>query len=109
LEDAEVMAKVDKKVAQVNDRVSDVISRFETYINEKSKKSPPAPPTQSHNVINTAGPLPLASDSQPSSQPIIIDLVAKKYKDMQDRMTAGMALLRANTAQSSLCHPPPTA
>jgi hypothetical protein len=38
LQDAETMAKVDQKVKVVNDRVSDVISRFEAYINDKSKK-----------------------------------------------------------------------
>jgi hypothetical protein len=30
------MMRVDKKVAKVNDRVSDVISRFEAYINEEN-------------------------------------------------------------------------
>ena len=33
--------RVDKKVAKVNDRVSDVISRFEAYINAKTKKASP--------------------------------------------------------------------
>jgi hypothetical protein len=35
------MMRVDKKVAKVNDRVSDVISRFEAYINAKAKKESP--------------------------------------------------------------------
>jgi hypothetical protein len=30
------MATMDAKVAKINDRVSDVISRFETYIHEKA-------------------------------------------------------------------------
>ena len=63
----------------VNDRVSEVISRFEAYIGDKTNKLPQPTPAQSHNVINATVALPIASDSQPASQPIVIDLVAKSY------------------------------
>jgi formiminotetrahydrofolate cyclodeaminase len=36
LQEDQVMATVDAKVAKINARVSDVISRFETYIHEKA-------------------------------------------------------------------------
>ena len=40
MQEAEIMAKFDQKVAIVNDRVSDVVSKFEAYINDKANKSP---------------------------------------------------------------------
>ena len=40
MQDAEIMVKVDQKVAIVNDRVSDVVSKFKAYINDKANKSP---------------------------------------------------------------------
>jgi hypothetical protein len=46
------MSKVDKKVAIVNDRVSEVVSKFEAFINNNAKKALPNPPAQSHNIIN---------------------------------------------------------
>jgi hypothetical protein len=52
LEDAAIMSKVDKKVATVNDRVSEVVSKFEAFINNNAKNALPNPPTQSHNIIN---------------------------------------------------------
>jgi hypothetical protein len=38
------MMRVDKRVEKVNDRVSDVITRFENYINEKTKVIAPKTP-----------------------------------------------------------------
>jgi hypothetical protein len=57
------MAEVDNRVATVNDRVSDVVSRFEAYILGNAQVAAPTTLAQSHNVINATQALPIASDS----------------------------------------------
>jgi hypothetical protein len=57
------MSKVDKKVASVNDRISEVVSKFEAYINNNAKKALQSQPEQSHNLINAHEAIPIASDS----------------------------------------------
>ena len=80
-------------------RVTSVVARFEEYINKNALEmwhSKTAIPALSQNIINATHALPIASDSQPSLPPIVIDLVAKPQLPRAN-------LLEADTAQSSLC------
>ena len=62
----------------VNDRVSEVVSKFEAYINSNAKKALQSLPAKSHNLINAHEAIPIASDSEPSLPNIIINLGAQK-------------------------------
>jgi hypothetical protein len=72
------MSKVDKKVALVNNRVNKVVSKFEAYINNNTKKALQSLPAQSHNLINAHEAIPIASDSEPSLPNIITNIGAQK-------------------------------
>jgi hypothetical protein len=45
LQDANILSQVDKKVATVNDRVSEAVSRFEAFINKNAKQTLTSTPT----------------------------------------------------------------